>query len=350
MFFQERILTATIEVMIQKLLSEKDTAAVADELMKMWNSGSLSITDKDQVVHFLISSGYHTTLKNKLIEEISKNTPLNWKGILFFLSQIPINDTQADSIFVGLTEDLALDKILNFKGIQQQNKRFEKVYTDLTQEKMNNKQGELSQALTRLKLAISDKDQAEVNRISEELKKRFSYSEEVRDIALDVDLAKAKKILKRKEQELELNPLKDLNDTSYRTKEFQGMAKSYLAKAKKDKSQAYNLAISLFQMDAFSEALEVLELSPDTEPKDWFKIELLIINKRYIEALQFSFSLETKYLKNPDTIYETLYFRSLALYELNDKETAKHILEKIISSKPEHMKSRIKLSEWKDTV
>jgi tetratricopeptide (TPR) repeat protein len=101
-------------------------------------------------------------------------------------------------------------------------------------------------------------------------------------------------------------------------------------------------------MDAFETALEVLELGDDGSPKDWLKIELLILNKKYIEALQFSFDLEKKYVSNPETIFDTLYYRSLAFYQLNEKEKAKNILLKILEIKPEHIKSKIKLGEWKD--
>ena len=65
-------------------------------------------------------------------------------------------------------------------------------------------------------------------------------------------------------------------------------------------------------------------------------------------ALDFSFSLEKKYSAKPETIFDTLYYRSVTFYEMNEKEKAQNILSKILEVKPEHIKSRIKLNEWKD--
>lgn len=331
-----------IESLIQNLLTEKDSTLVADELMKIWEAESTTLQDQNAIVTFLAQAGFLSTLRNQLLEDLSKGKKVNWVGLLFFLSQEKLSAEKLDSIYVGLLETNEVDTLMNFKSLTKYPKYetlFQRNIEDLTKAK----EKELSELKQKLKRFINDKNTSEVKKISEILYKRFSYDDEVRDLTSDLELAKARKILKKKE--------KDIFDTTQispeRSEEFKHMAKSYIEEAKKNKEQAYQLAVSLYQMEAYSTSLSVIELSPDSAAKDWLKIELLILNKKYIEALDFSFEIEKKYHSNPNTVFETLYYRAIALYELNQKDKAQNILQKILEVKPEHLKSQLKLSEWK---
>lgn len=331
-----------IELLIQELLKEKDSTLAADELMKIWESESTSLEDRNAIVVFLAQAGFLSTLKNQLLEDLSKGKKVNWFGLLFFLSQQKLAPEKLDSIYVGLLETNEVETLMHFKAFNQYPK-FETLYQRNIDDLLKAKEKELLDLKQKLKRLINDKNTSEIKKISEILYKRFSYDEEVRELTSDLELAKARKILKKKGESIfdttQLNP--------ERSKEFKQMAQSYLEEAEKNKSQAYQLAISLYQMEAYSTSLNVLELSEDTMGKDWLKIELLILNKKYIEALDFSFEIEKKYHDNPNTIFETLYYRAIALYELNQKEKAQNILQKILEVKPEHLKSHLKLNEWK---
>lgn len=336
-------MSSKIEQNIRNLLKEKDSVLVADELMKLWDTPNLTSQDKNAIAHFLMRAGFLSTLKNQILEDLSKGKKVNWHSLLYFLTQPNLSTDKIDSIYVGLIETQEVDEIIHFKELTKYSK-FKIIYDEIIAKKQKNLFDELNKLKTKLKHAINDKNQAEIQRLTLILDQKFSFDGEAKDLTSDIELAKVRKILKKKEATV----FENLNDSVERSKEFKKMAKSYIEKAKADKSNAYHLAISLLQMDAYETALEVLELSKDGTSKDWLKIELLILNKKYIEALQFSFDLEKKYVSNPDTIFDTLYYRSLAFYELNEKEKAKNILKKILEVKPEHIKSKIKLGEWKD--
>lgn len=230
----EAFLSAKIEHRIQDLLREKDSVLVADELMKLWDSSDLSVQDKNAVTYFLIRAGFLSTLKNQVLEDLSKGKKVNWHALLYFLNQMNLTPEKIDSIYVGLLETKELDEVMHFKNLTKFNK-FKIIYEETVAIKQKNLLEELNKFKYKLKLAINDKNQSEVQRLSILLNQRFSFDSEAKDLTSDIELAKVRKILKKKEASL----FENLNDSVERSKEFKKMAKSYIEKAKKDKSNWY---------------------------------------------------------------------------------------------------------------
>ncbi|MCB0412597.1 MAG: tetratricopeptide repeat protein [Bdellovibrionales bacterium] len=108
----------------------------------------------------------------------------------------------------------------------------------------------------------------------------------------------------------------------------------------------YLFAVSLNFMELYKEALELLELSEDSAAKDWLKLELLISSRRFLEAVDLSQTIESKYAEDPDTTFGALYGRARALHGLGQKTSAIDLLKDILEIRPHYRSAHSLLTSW----
>lgn len=105
-------------------------------------------------------------------------------------------------------------------------------------------------------------------------------------------------------------------------------------------------------IEAYEEALEILEREPSSEENNWLVMELLMLAKRYTQALAWTDLLEEKNIQkyDLDKLSQIYYHRARCLWELKHKLNAIETLENLLRCNPEYRIANHLLYEWKSVV
>ncbi len=107
-----------------------------------------------------------------------------------------------------------------------------------------------------------------------------------------------------------------------------------------------DIAIMCITMEMPETALEMFH-SPDIINEHiWLYMEVLLLNRRNLEILTLLPAVEKGYSHLPDTFLACTFLRSLALWNLGEKNTAIEVLQSVVEIKPSYRSSDVLLAEW----
>lgn len=93
-------------------------------------------------------------------------------------------------------------------------------------------------------------------------------------------------------------------------------------------------------------ALELFHNSDVIDQNIWLYIEVLLLNRRNLEVLALLPAIEKGYSHLPDTFLACTFIRSLALWNLGERNTAIEVLQAVVEIKPNYRSSDVLLAEW----
>lgn len=346
--------SSRIEIIINKLLQDFDATYVADDLLKKWDRGELSEKDQDIAAHFLINTGFLKTLQAQYSKQLTHDRYIAWIPFIEMISRTTetLPDDIVDPILVGMTENNKLEDIVYVQQSKKLHSRFKKLIKTFSNEKKVQLEEEKKQLTEKLQRHINDRMDAEIKKVSELLKEKFPDDSDILNITSDLDLARIRTLIQKKERDLQstFSTTKNIakKDPANSAAKNQ-ISEDVLRNAKENPESAYDLAILLTQMEVYDDALTCLSYAPSSLEKDWLKLDLLIKSENFIDAISESFEIEKKYPENPETIFATLEFRAQALYGLGEEEKAIQILEKVLEISPKNHTAKVLLHSWRNT-
>lgn len=110
---------------------------------------------------------------------------------------------------------------------------------------------------------------------------------------------------------------------------------------------ALDFAILFEMMEDYDNAFSAMKFSDPSLAQRWLYCEILILSRRYLQALDAIAKIETDLAADPETIYACAYMRAQALWGLGEKSTAVEILEGLVMSRPQYRSAHSLLQAWK---
>ncbi len=107
-----------------------------------------------------------------------------------------------------------------------------------------------------------------------------------------------------------------------------------------------DLAILCLTMEMNELALQLFHNSKIVEENIWLYLEVLGLNRRNLEVLNLLPTVEITFAHQPDTFLACTFLRSLALWNLGERNTAIEVLQAVVDIKPNYRSSDILLAEW----
>lgn len=107
-----------------------------------------------------------------------------------------------------------------------------------------------------------------------------------------------------------------------------------------------DLVIMCITMELNQLALELFHNTALIEKYIWLYLEVLLLNGRNLEVLNLLPVIEKNYSHLPDTFLACTFLRSLALWNLGERNTAIEVLQSVVDIKPNYRSSDILLAEW----
>ena len=397
-----------IEIEIQDmLLSDTEETFIADTLIRRWSSIPYNDDNSHAIAQFLIQCRFYASLCDQMAQRLLKYQELPWQDTSYILKKFDsyIDQEVVDLFFCGLEEIRQL-QLLSFMShnedlldVHLENNwvdPLKKVQVHLTElwGDISRKEippevtaSQVSQAKT-LQAALGQEtynnnetnhyqftDIETVNipeqtQVITQTKKMTTTKHET-----DVEKEKEIEVHQMKKAQMELGPRLKEELLIHRIfqqveDEFQNILEkakeeivpSFLIQAKMQPYYAYDLAVSLFMMGVYKEALQSLDqydkyfISLNSSKKilnnrssDSLKLEIYSTHKCYLELLQHVDKMLEKYInEDPDIILSLFYFKAKAFWGLNKNHEAIKLMSEIVEQKPQFRCADLILSKWKE--
>ncbi|MDZ4677159.1 MAG: hypothetical protein SGI74_06565 [Oligoflexia bacterium] len=334
----------------RQMISGIQTSQIADEIIRQWESASLSISAQHTASRFCILNGYYTSLIRMLRKFLAAGTALPWAHVI----EVVLTDNDhipkelVDSLFIGATRDkLLLSTSAQALIHNEKDPRWLKIFDSEIKEKnlaAEKKRDALYQEVLIFKREGMHREQQDVVK---NILAMFPQDRDANQLAvkhqeqsLDETLANIRRNHDRRDKP------RSLKEPEVKWPKLS----TRLAKLKKrlNLESAYELAIGLHQMALHQDALLILR----TQKNKWmdrercFEMELLLAEGQFAQALENSQKILKEQIGDAELIFTAIYISAKAYRGLEDFEQATSIIRGLLKHRPDYRDAPLLLREW----
>lgn len=340
---------------ISALLREsQNPRRVAEDLVQRWRHRILSETEQTDVAQFLLAAGYYPLLFEQIGMMASEKHRLPWAQFVEVLGRSGIKPDEYEVRALVEGAESQEGGIAEF---------FKSPYIDILDASLAERRAAIRAAkgaeIEEKKSALKDKLQfMRANRlfdqeaqVLEEIQAMFPEEPEFAAERESFQLRWAREIISNASTEVDVDLPSDLHwKLEKLPPEQSAMKKLIVARATeiaRDKpTSAYDMAIALHLMDMNAEAIEMLSLGMSSSRADWLKLELMLMARQFVSALDHAAEVEIKYAGDPDAAFAVIYARARALHGLGQDSLAVDLLRSLVKIRPNYKSAQSLLMEW----
>lgn len=342
----------SLELEIHQLLIQLGSLdLVADALIKKYEERRLKLEEFETLSQFLLNAGFSATLAEFITRKLADKSQIPWGHYAeaLFRCSPTIEEEVRRALIEGAGERRALihlSRCHELDGldseIPQQRELRKKSHLErrqllrdelLSQLETMRSQG-LFQEEERLidKLFRLDPQDSHVLQLQAELKERM---------ALEF-ISRRAPILKREKEMFLFEPLDPEAE-----KFFAHIAQAMERELEKSPELAKDFAVAFWFWEKPDLALSLLEKAEPTNATLWFKAELLLKARRFLDTLELIKDLEKNVAEDPDLTFAITYLRAQAFWGLEQKYAAIELLESLLHVQPDYRMAASTLLLWK---
>lgn len=344
-----------IELEIQKLLNEKiDLSHICDRLIqKIEQSNEYHTLDNiNALARFLLNTNQPIKLIQFVVHHIDNESfPIPWP---YFLEALNLFSESLDAEIIkalveGIHEDNAESEAARAKGLNQvlpeigewqQNRKYK-----LQKDYLNNKHLLLDQLVTLRTQQLVQQEKLVLQRLQQfypgDVEIQREVNEHKQRYALNILQRRTSKVGHDKEDYLPNEP--DVE------KARQALMTNLKELANEEPQLALDFAIIAFILESYEDSLSLLSCCEETVSWLWFRLEVLLKCRRFVELLAELTEVEIRLAHEPETFFATAYLRAQALWGLGQKHTAIEILEALLAARPHYRSAGSLLRTWSNS-
>jgi hypothetical protein len=110
----------------------------------------------------------------------------------------------------------------------------------------------------------------------------------------------------------------------------------------------YDLALFCCFIEDWNWAFHLIRQAPESQPRDWLEVEILLKLERFVDVLQALITIESRWAQESETFFSSAYARALAFYGLGKKERALEVLESLLASRPTYRQAAELVDFWRN--
>lgn len=342
-----------IELEIQNLLNQtQDLDEVTARLTSALESSSenFNLDNISAYAKFLNYAGKYSKLVEFVLSHLeSESFPIPWPYFLEALghSTLELDSKTIKALTDGIIEtgaeaeaarSTALNKYEPLFGEWRSNRKY-KIHKDY----LKNKKILIDMLITLRTQQLYEQEKNLLQR----LQKLYPDDADIQYETREHKQRYALEILSRRSPKMREANTEDLEKRDPDTEEaLQALVASLREHAEQEPDMAFDFAIAAFMLEAYEEALDILEFSEQTESYLWLRLEILLKCRRFVELLTEVAQVELLLSHEPETFFATAYLRAQALWGLGQKHTAVEVLEGLLASRPHYRAASALLSIW----
>lgn len=342
-----------IELEIQNILNETsdlDEASIKliqllEATPEQFNTDNISA-----LARFLVSAGKFKTLIEFILRHLSEeNFPIPWAYLLeaLALSQTELDAKMIHSLLDGIYETHGEFEAARSKALDDYDTSFSQWRE---QRKIQNRKKYLEgkkELLDELLMLRTQQLYQQEKALLLQLQKLYPQDAE---IALEVSNHKqqyALEVLNRRSPKTSIHPLVSKSDLDPEVElALKALTSSLLDHSKQDPEMAIDFAVVAFMLEAYETALEILTYCTPSVSCAWFRLEVLLQCRHFVDLLTEISEVELRFAHDPETFFATAYLRAQALWGLGQKHAAIEVMEGLLTSRPHYRSGNTLLRSW----
>lgn len=338
------------ELLLQNTPADQIAERLIAEVMSQKNAAGWI----PPVGYFLLNSGQIKKLFTFSKELLERSEVLPWGALCIALTDLSeeIPSDYIEALREGAKENSRIDDLLFNKQLCRMDSQLQGIKDNKNksiQLRHQERRQALIDKLSYLKSQRLLKDEALT---LEEFKKLFPGDPFIKSYSNEFDKRHAAQIIKDVAESQK--PQKQLKRPIVHSKENIRWARMLLEHietlVKKRPESAVDFTMFFYFLEFFEEANYILSFAPSAPATDWLSLELKILSRRYVDAIEEARSLEQKYSLDPEATFATTYARALCLWELGQESLAISILQGIIKIRPHFRSAGSLLQQWSQEV
>lgn len=342
-----------LELEIQNLLNEvEDLDQVGTRLIQNLESSPEHFTrdNLNALARFLLKAQLPHKLIDFVIQHIENESfPVPWPYFLEALHavQVELDEKIIKALGEGIEEEnaeteaarsLVLKDAIPLLGEWRSNRKY-RIHKDY----LNNKKLLLEQLITLRTQQLYEQEKNLLQR----LQKLYPGDSEIRSEVNEHKQRYALEILQRRSPKKRAVKIDDfISKDPEVDKALEALLVSLRETAKQNPDMAFDFAVVAFMLESYETSLELLSLCENSDALLWFRLEVLLKCRRFVELLNELSRVEMVLAHEPETFFATAYLRAQALWGLGQKHTAVEVLEGLLASRPHYRAAHALLSIW----
>jgi tetratricopeptide (TPR) repeat protein len=338
------------ELEIQRVLDEElSVSAAVNRLVKTIEKSETSDGDRLLIWNFFFQAGFHKEALTSMCERLKDKHKIHWGLFAEILLQnkTELSSSIFEAFFKGLRRQNATEDIWAVTGWDRWDTRFSTLRRETLEAKRKAATDRKAALMEKFYFLQSQRMQEQAGRTLKRLIYLYPDDERLQEFKSTYDEEWARDIIAVRFSEAELNQREAPRETSPADLEM-------IAQFVRDGERfvqshpefAFDLAIGFYFIEAYEPALRFAKLAREEVGSDWLIAELLILLRRYVEALEHLGVLENIYVDDPETSFGVAYLRAKAMKELGQSAAAVEILRNIIQVRPNYRSAGHLILEW----
>lgn len=345
-----------IELEIQNLLNEEqDLSKICDRLIQNIEHSPDHFTQDNinSLARFFIKSQKPVKLIQFILSHIDNESfPIPWPYFLEALESVSgeLDEKTLNAILEGIQESnaeneaaksSALNDLLPSLGGWRSNRKY-KIHKDY----LNNKRFLLDQLVTLRTQQLYKNEKSLLGR----LQKLYPGDSEILKEVSEHKQRHALEVLQRRSPRPRTLKTEDFGPKDPEIENAQqALIQSLTEHAEQNPEMAFDFAIVTFILESYEQSLDLLSFTDETISILWFRLEVLLKCRRFVELLNELAKVELLFAHEPETFFATAYLRAQAMWGLGQRHTAIEILEGLLASRPNYRAAGALLSIWRGT-
>ncbi len=339
----------TMELEIRQLLQDLgDPDLVADALLKRSEQVELTPEDQKSIAAFLFEGGYYPSLMMFLTKDLTRSTILwNFLGEGVGAVTSRLDPELIKALEEGAKEKNALSELCwtgGMDGYIKTAENYRQQGRDLRIQGFLDRRRKLLDDIDFLKSQnLLDRERS----LLEELAHVFPQEKAQDTLFADWKERKSFDVLGRKPSRPVYKKVIETPHSPEIREALEMIHASCLEVLEDTPDMAMDFCMMMLWFEDFERATYFLLRTPHSPARNWFQVELLLRQRKAVEALGLITETELITASDPETPFVAAYYRAQALWQMEQKDRAVHILEGLIDSRPQYRLASSLLSVWR---
>jgi hypothetical protein len=345
-----------IEIDIQKKLrTSNDLNEVCDSIWKKWKDSQFDLESINSFCSFLFEAQEWEKLISLSISQIKLNAPVSWDYLGETLNKVKDETLKTQllqaclDLFKMPNYEIPFLKTFVFDIIYPKARKWRKFYLKKREKKLEENRATLIAQLNMFKHSVNFSEYEK--NILIKIEKMYPNDSEIKKLTELASNRESHDLLKKYGHKYQIEKYNQNSNQKSDNKLINILFNESKRLIRTSDNPLDFVYIFIF-IEAYDEALLLIEKLPQSEVNNWLIMEILMLAKKYTQALSWTNFLEEKITHQVDLekLSQVYYFRARCLWELNQKSLAIETIENLIQWNPEYRLANHLLYEWKSVV
>jgi hypothetical protein len=346
-----------IEIDIQNYFrAAKDIKSVSKLLWEKWKDANFDLVSINSYCSFLFEAQEWEYLIFISVSQLKKNAPVSWDFLGEALNKISDEKLRTQSLqacldfFQNPQYEIPFLRTRAFDQINPQVQDWRNFFLKQKQRALDETKATLLDQLRMFKHSANFSDYEK--NVLIKIDKMYPNDPEVKKITENAKIREFKDILKKYGTNYSPEHFLSQPDLKAESKFKNILLNECIKLIKLPENNPLDFVYLFIFIEAYEEAIQILERIPPSEIGNWLMMDLLILAKKFTQALSWTDYLEEN---NPfkydlEKLSQLYYNRARSLWELNRKQNAIATIENLLKWNPEYRIASHLLYEWRAAI